>query len=172
MPAHASRTLAPAPSAPPGGAARRLPAPARRRPANADTPAELSASPASRPVTLRSVDSGVVTRLEPDNRRHDDALVRGEMRPLLRSGLVLRARPRPSDARTPQRGRFWRARLNLRGSALVKARSRAESASGCQHIGAAMVEPGEQGLTIGQSACGCDPAASEDPTPHSARDEA
>ena len=105
-------------------------------------------------------------------RRLDDALVRREMRPLLRSGLVLRARPRPSDAGTPQRGRFWRARLDLCGSALVKTRSRAEPASACQHIGAAMVEPGEQGLTIGQSACGCDPAASEDPTPHSARDEA
>ncbi len=60
MPAHASRTLAPAPSAPPSGAERRLLAPARprRRPANAGTPAELSGSPASRPVKLRSVDSG------------------------------------------------------------------------------------------------------------------
>ena len=60
MPAHASRTLAPAPSAPPSGAERRLLAPARprRRPANAGTPAERSASPAARPVKLRSVDSG------------------------------------------------------------------------------------------------------------------
>ena len=60
MPAHASRTLAPAPSAPPSCAERPLLAPARprRRPANAGTPAELSASPASRPVKLRSVDSG------------------------------------------------------------------------------------------------------------------
>ena len=60
MPAHASRTLAPAPSAPPSGAERRLLAPARprHRPADAGTPAELSASPATRPVKLRSVDSG------------------------------------------------------------------------------------------------------------------
>ncbi len=59
MPAHASRTLAPAPSAPPSGAERRLLAPARprRRPANADTPVELSGSPAPRLVKLRSVDS-------------------------------------------------------------------------------------------------------------------
>ena len=61
MPAHASRTLAPAPSAPPSGPERRLLAPARprHRPANAATPAELSASPAARPVKLRSVDSGL-----------------------------------------------------------------------------------------------------------------
>ena len=67
MPAHASRTLATAPSAPsapsapPSGAERRLLAPARprRRRANAATPAELSASPAARPVKLRSVDSGL-----------------------------------------------------------------------------------------------------------------
>ena len=60
MPAHASRTLAPAPSAPPSGPERRLLAPVRprRRPASAATPAELSASPAARPVKLRSVDSG------------------------------------------------------------------------------------------------------------------
>ena len=61
MPAHASRTLAPAPSAPPSGAERGLLAQLRprRRLANAGTPAELSASPASRPVKLRSVDSGL-----------------------------------------------------------------------------------------------------------------
>ena len=61
MPAHASRTLAPAPSAPPSRAERRLLAPARprHRRANAGTPAELSASPAARPVKLRSVDSGL-----------------------------------------------------------------------------------------------------------------
>ena len=60
MPAHASRTRAPAPSAPPSRAERRLLAPARprHRPADAGTPAELSASPAARPVKLRSVDSG------------------------------------------------------------------------------------------------------------------
>ena len=60
MPAHASRTLAPAPSAPPSRAERRLLAPVRprHRPASAATPAELSASPAARPVKLRSVDSG------------------------------------------------------------------------------------------------------------------
>ena len=60
MPAHASRTLAHAPSAPPSGAERRLLAPARprHRRASAGTPAELSASPAARPVKLRSVDSG------------------------------------------------------------------------------------------------------------------
>ena len=59
MPAHASRTLAPAPSAPPSGAERRLLAPVRprHRPASAATPAERSASPAARPVKLRSVDS-------------------------------------------------------------------------------------------------------------------
>ena len=56
MPAHASRTLAPARSAPPSRAERRLLAPARprHRPASAATPAELSASPAARPVKLRS----------------------------------------------------------------------------------------------------------------------
>ena len=61
MPAHASRTLAPAPSAPPGGAERQLLAPLRprRRLANAGTPPELSASPAARPLKLRSVDSGL-----------------------------------------------------------------------------------------------------------------
>ena len=61
MPAHASRTLAPAPSAPPSRAERRLLAPVRprHRPASAATPAELSASPAARPVKLRSVDSGL-----------------------------------------------------------------------------------------------------------------
>ena len=60
MPAHASRTLAPSLSAP-SGAERGLLAPLRprRRLANAGTPAELSASPASRPVKLRSVDSGL-----------------------------------------------------------------------------------------------------------------
>ena len=60
MPAHASRTLAPAPSTPPSRAERRLLAPARprHRPADAGTPAELSGSPAARPVKLRSVDSG------------------------------------------------------------------------------------------------------------------
>ena len=60
MPAHVSRTLAPARSAPPSRAERRLLAPARprHRPASAATPAELSASPAARPVKLRSVDSG------------------------------------------------------------------------------------------------------------------
>ena len=63
MPAHASRTLAPAPSAPPSRAERRLLAPARprHRPADAGTPTELSASPAARPVKLRSVDSGFVS---------------------------------------------------------------------------------------------------------------
>ena len=61
MPAHASRTLAPAPSTPPSRAERRLLAPVRprHRPASAATPAELSASPAARPVKLRSVDSGL-----------------------------------------------------------------------------------------------------------------
>ena len=61
MPAHASRTLAHAPSAPPSRAERRLLAPARprHRPASATTPAELSGSPAARPVKLRSVDSGL-----------------------------------------------------------------------------------------------------------------
>ena len=61
MPAHASRTRAPAPSAPPSRAERRLLAPVRprHRPASAATPAELSASPAARPVKLRSVDSGL-----------------------------------------------------------------------------------------------------------------
>ena len=65
MPAHASRTLAPAPSAPPSDAERRLLAPARprHRPANAATPAERSGSPASRPVKLRSVDSGLYGEL-------------------------------------------------------------------------------------------------------------
>ena len=65
MPAHASRTLAPAPSAPPSGAERRLLAPARprRRPANADTPVELSGSPAPRLVKLRSVDSSLLKDL-------------------------------------------------------------------------------------------------------------
>ena len=59
-PAHASRTRAPAPSAPPSCAERRLLAPARprHRRANAATPAELSGSPASRPLKLRSVYSG------------------------------------------------------------------------------------------------------------------
>ena len=56
MPAHASRTLATAPSAPPSRACS-----LRHRPANAGTPAELSASPASRPVKLRSVYSGLLT---------------------------------------------------------------------------------------------------------------
>ena len=48
-------------SAPPSGAERGLLAPLRprRRLANASTPAELSASPASCPVKLRSVDSGL-----------------------------------------------------------------------------------------------------------------
>ena len=57
MPARAARTLAPAPSAPPSGAERGLLAPARprHRPANAGAPAELSASPAARPVKPRSV---------------------------------------------------------------------------------------------------------------------
>ena len=61
MPAHASRTLAPAPSTPPSRAERRLLAPVRprHRRASAATPAERSASPAARPVKLRSVDSGV-----------------------------------------------------------------------------------------------------------------
>ena len=54
MPAHASRTLATAPSAPPSRACS-----LRHRPANAGTPAELSASPAFRPVKLRSVYSGL-----------------------------------------------------------------------------------------------------------------
>ena len=65
MPAHASRTLAPAPSAPPSRAERRLLAPVRprHRPASAATPAELSASPAARPVKLRSVDSGLAERV-------------------------------------------------------------------------------------------------------------
>ena len=59
MPAHASRTRAPATSAPPSGRARLLaPARPRHRPANAGTPAKLSDSPASRPVMLRSVDPG------------------------------------------------------------------------------------------------------------------
>ena len=62
MPAHASRSRAPAPSAPPSGPERRLLAPARprHRPANAGTPAKLSGSPASRPVMLRSVDPGLL----------------------------------------------------------------------------------------------------------------
>ena len=55
MPAHASRTLATAPSAPPSRACS-----LRHRPANAGTPAELSSSPASRPVKLRSVYPGLV----------------------------------------------------------------------------------------------------------------
>ena len=53
MPTHASRTRAPSPSAPPSDRSS-----LRHRPANADTPARLSGSPASRPVTLRSVYSG------------------------------------------------------------------------------------------------------------------
>ena len=76
MPAHASRTLAPARSAPPSGPERRLLAPVRprHRPASAATPAELSASPAARPVKLRSVDSGLArtsgsVRGAPGNRR-------------------------------------------------------------------------------------------------------
>ena len=63
MPAHASRTLATAPSAPPSRACS-----LRHRPANAGTPAELSASPASRPLKLRSVDSGL-DKLEPTESR-------------------------------------------------------------------------------------------------------
>ena len=57
MPAHASRTLATAPSAPsaPPSDACSL----RHRPANAGTPAELSGSPASRPLKLRSVYPGL-----------------------------------------------------------------------------------------------------------------
>ena len=47
MPAHASRTLATAPSAPPSRACS-----LRHRPANAGTPAELSASPASPPSSF------------------------------------------------------------------------------------------------------------------------
>ena len=67
MPAHASRTLRRALTPPPQPArARALSAPADGsslrpapgRPADAGTPAELSASPATRPVKLRSVDSG------------------------------------------------------------------------------------------------------------------
>ena len=54
MPAHASRSPAPAPSVPPSRACS-----LRHRPANAGTPAKLSGSPASRPVKLRSVDSGL-----------------------------------------------------------------------------------------------------------------
>ena len=54
MPAHASRTRAPAPSAPPSRACS-----LRHRPANAGTPAKLSGSPASRSVKLRSVDPGL-----------------------------------------------------------------------------------------------------------------
>ena len=71
MPAHASRTLAPAPSAPPSRVERRLLAPARprHRPASAATPAELSASPAARPVKLRSMDSGLPARGAADRRR-------------------------------------------------------------------------------------------------------
>ena len=59
-PAHASRTPRAARSAPPSRVERRLLAPARprHRPASAGTPAELSASPAARPLKLRSVDSG------------------------------------------------------------------------------------------------------------------
>ena len=49
MPAHASRTLAPSLSAP-----ELSDGSSPHRPANAGTPAELSASPASRPVKLRS----------------------------------------------------------------------------------------------------------------------
>ena len=77
MPAHASRTLAPASSAPPSRAERRLLAPARprHRPANARTPPELSGSPASRPIKLRSVDSGL-----------------GEIRNLRLEGPALRTR--------------------------------------------------------------------------------
>ena len=65
MPAHASRTLAPARSAPPSRAERRLLAPARprHRPADAATPAERSASPASRPVKLRFGGFGLTDRL-------------------------------------------------------------------------------------------------------------
>ena len=54
MPAHASRTLAPAPSVPPSDRSS-----LRHRLANADTPARLSGSPASRPVTPRSVYPGL-----------------------------------------------------------------------------------------------------------------
>ena len=57
-PAHASRTLATAPSAPPSRACS-----LRHRPADAGTPAELSASPASRPLKLRSVYSGLAYSL-------------------------------------------------------------------------------------------------------------
>ena len=69
MPAHASRTLATAPSAPPSRACS-----LRHRPANAGTPAELSASPASRPLKLRSVDSGLAPRGDMSEAVIDSAL--------------------------------------------------------------------------------------------------
>ena len=56
MPAHASRSPAPAPSAPPSRACS-----LRHRPANAGTPAKLSGSPASRPLKLRSVYPGLAS---------------------------------------------------------------------------------------------------------------
>ena len=70
MPAHASRTLAPAPSTPPSRAERRLLAPVRprHRPASAATPAELSASPAARPVKLRSFAVGMPVTRHPPHR--------------------------------------------------------------------------------------------------------
>ena len=120
MPAHASRTLAPAPSAPPSRAERRLLAPVRprHRPASAATPAELSASPAARPVKLRSVDSGSgMSRLgscrergprpEPSGTSSD----RGPSRPVcsarrrsLRTPDDIRARPAPESDRHPAAG--------------------------------------------------------------------
>ena len=62
MPAHASRTLAPAPSAPPSRAERRLLAPLRPRRLRRRAPAHPPNSPAARqpaPSKLRSVDSGL-----------------------------------------------------------------------------------------------------------------
>ena len=56
------RAASRAPSAPPSGAERRLPAPAPPR-RTAGTPAELLGNPASRPVTLRSVGFGLTKRV-------------------------------------------------------------------------------------------------------------
>ena len=75
MPAHASRSPAPAPSAPPSRACS-----LRHRPANAGTPAKLSASPASRPLKLRSVYSGLradTPRRDPYLSERDCGRVRG-----------------------------------------------------------------------------------------------
>ena len=71
MPAHASRSPAPAPSVLPSRACS-----LRHRPANTDTPAELSGIPASRPLKPRSVYSGL-----------DASLLRQALRLVVERGL-------------------------------------------------------------------------------------